>query len=380
MFVVAYLDDLQTRISQATANWKECAEFAKAVCDLAWDRLHTSNWKTVDDCWRRLFGVCKLVLALASMSATNSTATTSDTLRNGDRITEPVIDATVRELDYVVIMSVPELAEFAKQMINRLELELEESKSNSNDNDNDNDDNNKRRKTDTATSTSSSFSLLGAVGRGGIPFDVPRTLFRNTTPIQRVHCPSLLDFESLYHEKSVPVIITGAIDHWPALNEHRWHRYDARGRTRRERHDVSYLRRVAGRRLVPIELGAHYLARRWSQRLMPFAEFLDRYILNDDVDDDSRDAKRTTTTTTTGSKTTVDRVDNGDNNEEQDENEDDSVVEIGYLAQTRLFDQIDRLRNDISIPDYCAMSGESGLRRLMRFVINSDANNNKKQD
>lgn len=29
--------------------------------------------------------------------------------------------------------------------------------------------------------------------------------------------------------------------------------------------------------------------------------------------------------------------------------------EIGYLAQTRLFDQVKKLKNDILIPDYCAL-------------------------
>jgi hypothetical protein len=76
---------------------------------------------------------------------------------------------------------------------------------------------------------------------------------------------------------------------------------------------------------VQIEIGAHYLADRWSQKLMTFAEFLDDFVENNtDADNDGDD--------------------DGDDKSVKDEDR------IGYLAQTRLFDQIDALRRDILIP------------------------------
>lgn len=38
--------------------------------------------------------------------------------------------------------------------------------------------------------------------------------------------------------------------------------------------DLSYLKAVAGERTVPVEVGAHYLAEGWGQRLMNMAQFL----------------------------------------------------------------------------------------------------------
>ena len=37
---------------------------------------------------------------------------------------------------------------------------------------------------------------------------------------------------------------------------------------------------------------------------------------------------------------------------------------IGYLAQTQLFEQIERLRCDFLIPDYCALSGTFGIEEF----------------
>ena len=42
----------------------------------------------------------------------------------------------------------------------------------------------------------------------------------------------------------------------------------------------SYLRDLAGMRTVPVEVGRHYLADGWGQRLMPLADFIDRHVLH----------------------------------------------------------------------------------------------------
>ena len=52
--------------------------------------------------------------------------------------------------------------------------------------------------------------------------------------------------------------------HWPAME--RWRR-------------PSYLHGVAGPRTVPVEVGRHYLADGWGQRLMPLSDFIDRHVL-----------------------------------------------------------------------------------------------------
>ena len=40
--------------------------------------------------------------------------------------------------------------------------------------------------------------------------------------------------------------------------------------------DWGYLKARCGRRTVPVEVGRHYLAAQWGQRLISFSEFLDR--------------------------------------------------------------------------------------------------------
>ena len=51
----------------------------------------------------------------------------------------------------------------------------------------------------------------------------------------------------------------GAMESWPARTA--WQSWD-------------YLRAKAGRRTVPVEVGQHYLADQWGQRLMLFSDFL----------------------------------------------------------------------------------------------------------
>lgn len=100
-----------------------------------------------------------------------------------------------------------------------------------------------------------------------------------------------------------PVIISGALNNWPALDERPWK-------------SPAYLmeQTIGGNRLVPIETGRTYVDEGWGQRIVAFKEFMEDYVL---VDPKSPNAT------------------------------------MGYLAQHNLFAQLPALRNDICIPDYC---------------------------
>ncbi len=43
-------------------------------------------------------------------------------------------------------------------------------------------------------------------------------------------------------------------------------------------HSLGYLKKIAGPRTVPIELGSKYTDEEWSQELMTLSEFIDRFV------------------------------------------------------------------------------------------------------
>ncbi|XP_039048634.1 lysine-specific demethylase JMJ30-like [Hibiscus syriacus] len=112
---------------------------------------------------------------------------------------------------------------------------------------------------------------------------------------------SLEAFLCEYFLSGSPVIITDCMVHWPATT--RWN-------------DMDYLRGVGGDRTVPVQVWKNYLCSDWKQELITFSEFLERVQSN-------------------GCRSKVPT----------------------YLAQHQLFDQINDLRKDISIPEYCFAGG-----------------------
>lgn len=107
---------------------------------------------------------------------------------------------------------------------------------------------------------------------------------------------------------SSPVIITNAMSDWPAMSK--W--------------NMTYLKRVAGHRTVPIELfDEGYMDEGFSTQLMRLSDFIDRHITS------SQDVHP--------AKATLPRA---------------------YLAQHQLFDQIPRLSRDVLVPDYCCCGND----------------------
>ncbi|CAG8467735.1 4456_t:CDS:1 [Acaulospora colombiana] len=120
-----------------------------------------------------------------------------------------------------------------------------------------------------------------------------------SNPLQKVAQPSLTTFKS--HVTSfdpTPFIITSSISHWPALSTRPW--------------NTNYLVNTIGKeRLVPVEIGAKYTDENWTQKIVNFGEFVERWIKNSDCEN------------------------------------------VAYLAQHDLFTQVPRLRDDVVTPDYC---------------------------
>lgn len=110
---------------------------------------------------------------------------------------------------------------------------------------------------------------------------------------------SFEDFYNNYLFSSSPVILRGFINHWRCFNDHNWN-------------DIHFWKKNYGRRTIPVELGFDYRSTQWEPVLITINQFIDKYILNI----------------------------NNDNHE------------IGYFAQSQIFEWIPSLRSDIAVPDY----------------------------
>lgn len=107
-------------------------------------------------------------------------------------------------------------------------------------------------------------AAVAAAAAADAVFLPPWSLGPRGSPIATAHLPSLETFWRDYMSRDTPVVISGAMEDWPALE--RWA-------------DPQYLVRVAGPRTVPIEVGEHYLAEQWGQQLMTLQQFVQRHLL-----------------------------------------------------------------------------------------------------
>lgn len=128
---------------------------------------------------------------------------------------------------------------------------------------------------------------------------------------------------------------------WPALGQ--------RDQKSRDWSDPTYLRAVAGRRTVPVELGGSYTGEGWRQELMNFGEFIGRFIEAGGKDEHFV-VSADTNQGDTGKNSSGSRRHPCDQ-----QNSGDVPKEKAYLAQHQLFDQIPALRRDIMTPDYCSL-------------------------
>nr|SVE75826.1 EOG090X0844 [Daphnia hispanica] len=256
--------------NEVTQNYLEVrntclSEFSETDCsalllkvdsslNYVWEQLHTGQWKDVDPEWRKLYSYLSLFKTLlclelgkdGSSGFVNAIAASDMGLIMG----EPILDGLLSNIADSLNENLWKLAE-----TNRTFQEKE-----------------KEDDTDECYPQLNKENL-----------------------IETVHAPSIEAFLLDIMGKK-PVVITGAMDFWPAMGDSRW--------------SVNYLRKVAGYRTVPIEIGSKYTDDAWSQSLATINQFIDDYILTPNATS-------------------------------------------GYLAQYQLFQQIPQLKKDILVPDYC---------------------------
>ncbi|KAF3452577.1 hypothetical protein FNV43_RR03010 [Rhamnella rubrinervis] len=248
---------------------------AEAAREMAWEQLHSGPWHSVLPVWRDAYSMACLHVAKLHFAA-------------GE------FKDALRILDMGLIMGGTLLRKDLDSAVDKVSA--------------------------TARSDVRVSELRGPVGssisdRQLVHEELEQAEMLRILPQKSLSCKMVVKRSSLslegflreYFLTGSPVIITDCMAHWPARTK--WN-------------DMNYLKRIAGDRTVPVEVGKNYLCSKWKQELITFSQFLERI-----------------------------------------EASDSSSVSPTYLAQHPLFDQINELRKDICVPDYC-FTGGGELRSL----------------
>lgn len=245
---------------------------------LAREKLHVFPFNEVKPCWFRLFTDASIVKAVDSIQSTYA--------RDRDSDTNPSwLDDTVSIIDMAIITAGGlGREETLHHIIDKLQERFNDSIRDRRPA--------KRRR------------LFGASDNAELPSQVV-SVPNLDYPVSRHTCPALEEFQHWMNNKRQPLLLEGTLEHWPALTSWKQLSYWL---------DLTF----GGRRLVPIETGRSYVDDGWGQKIRPFSEFLDHYILAAD-----------------------------------------KSPEPGYLAQHDLFRQIPALHAAVSAPDYCYLDAPS---------------------
>ncbi|KAG0649216.1 Lysine-specific demethylase [Hyphodiscus hymeniophilus] len=269
---------------------------------LATEKFYAFPFKDVPACWRDLFREASLLKfsALAVQGIWGISKDSSRKLHKAPPLSGITIDEMVKTIDMALIMAGPPTSLDTRDTISAVLQLLEKCNSNLASGNDEQRSSKRRRLSIVFQNVSNGFPCSSA-------FAPPVS-----NPISRTAAPTFDAFEKHMNKPKdsnigpEPIIVSGALESWPARAERPWN-------------SPKYLlsKTIGGRRLVPIEIGRSYVDDGWGQKVIPFKEFMNHYILPES---------------------------------------EESNFASGYLAQHDLFAQIPSLRQDIAIPDYCYTS------------------------
>jgi lysine-specific demethylase 8 len=165
-------------------------------------------------------------------------------------------------------------------------------------------------------------------------------------PLRSLLRPSLERFFLSCMTVGQPAVLRGGMEAWPAMGVRSWR-------------DLAYLKRTAGHRVVPVEVGASYLAADWSEQLMPLADFIDEHMLPQ-LTPAGAQAQASGASPPPEAARAPEHAKKRARHDRPPPAERPSAASgrVGYLAQHALLEQVARLRADVIMPDYCALSTE----------------------
>lgn len=276
-----------------------------------WEKLHAGSWKDTPMVFREAYSLSCILKCLVQLRIHNEPSTSIDEHTTARTAVDDLIIEAIKVLDMAVLMGGPLFRPLIDDLIQQLH-----------------DVHHKSNETESCEKVvENSQVIVVSLLPGQTPLqeqqqqqvDLPPDALKTNNNSKGVllSIKQLPSLESFYTEhmhpkdtlEGVPVVVQGAMASWPAVT--RWT-------------DVEYLKRVAGLRMVPVELGSHYLAEGWGQELMTFNEFINKHLL------------------------LIENTTPGENTVQ-------STRKKGYLAQHNLFDQIPALERDIREPEYCSL-------------------------
>ena len=330
------LDNLQTArcgdCVDMESTFRKVRDSCGVLVDLAWEKMHTGDWKKVNEAWRDLYVIA--CLAKVDAAEFNTTSTTSPrealnvldvaSLLGGRAFRDALEVAIGRAHDLVTNLEDGDGKPVTSRKRPRHEVTLGGD----------------------ATLDEISAALPpGSLGDSRVRTEgitdgekdepelaaVVAQIAAKRSPVPQFDAlPSLERFLLDWMVSGEPVVLRGLAKKWPAFTK--WKHPE-------------YLRRTAGTRTVPVELGKHFMHETFAQSLLPFGEFLDEYVAPPSyaTSDETSDLTIALTSALTSDLTS-------------DAARKPTKYQTGYLAQHALFDQIPCLRRDIVTPDYCALT------------------------